>query len=269
MTFSFGRNWQKFVTEVTPDHVQNAGADLKRLLRLEDLTGKRFLDIGCGSGIVSLAARRLGASVHSFDFDPHSVAASQSLRDKFLPGDPAWRIERGSVLDPEYLSSLGRFDIVYSWGVLHHTGNMRQALENALIPLQPDGLLAIAIYNDQGVTSQRWLKLKERYNRSGALGRKALELATFAATWGKSFVADIVRVKPLRTIRAWREYSRQRGMRPWRDIVDWAGGFPFEVATPEAILDFYRPKGLVLEAMKTCGGGKGCNEFLFRRVSHP
>ena len=59
--------------------------------------------------------------------------------------------------------------------------------------------------------------------------------------------------------------ENERGMNRWRDVVDWVGGFPFEVASPERVFDFYRARGFELERLITCRGGHGCNSFVFRR----
>jgi 2-polyprenyl-3-methyl-5-hydroxy-6-metoxy-1,4-benzoquinol methylase len=141
--FGFGKNWARFLSVVTEEHIAAAEGSLRRLLQVEDLTGRRFLDIGSGSGLFSLAARRLGATVHSFDFDPQSVACARELKRRFFNGDTSWTIEQGSVLDAEYLRSLGQFDVVYSWGVLHHTGAMWTALEHAILPVAPGGKLFV------------------------------------------------------------------------------------------------------------------------------
>ena len=163
--FAFGRNWSRFLRVLNDDRVRQAEASLREMLETNDLSGKSFLDIGSGSGLFSLAARRLGATVRSFDYDPHSVACTNELKRRYFPEDPAWAVEQGSVLDKDYLARLGTWDIVYSWGVLHHTGDMWKAMENAAGMVKPQGLLFIAIYNDEGGRSARWTQLKQLYNR--------------------------------------------------------------------------------------------------------
>src|SRR5690349_12253090 len=132
--FEFGKNWTSFLNTVNESHVLKAEESLKQMLGLETLSGLSFLDAGCGSGLFSLAAVRLGARVHSFDFDPSSVACTRELKRRYAPNADNWVVETGNVLEPEYLAGLGKFDIIYSWGVLHHTGNMHQALENVVLP---------------------------------------------------------------------------------------------------------------------------------------
>src|SRR5262249_54096870 len=149
---------------------------------------------------------------------------------RFAP-DANWTIEQGSALDEQYLRSLGKFDVVYSWGVLHHTGDMWKALDLASIPACSQ--LMIAIYNDQGGTSNRWRWMKRRYNSAGPIFRKLAELFTWFSGWGVFFL-----LAPFRTLRAYKSYTEQRGMSPWHDVVDWSGGYPFEVAKPERIFEF-------------------------------
>ncbi|MFN7192279.1 MAG: class I SAM-dependent methyltransferase, partial [Rhodospirillales bacterium] len=125
--FAFGMNWRSYIARIDAAHVGHADNSLRKLLRRDRLDGLRFLDIGCGSGISSLAARRLGARVQAFDYDSQSVLASRALKARFRPDDNEWIIDQGSALDPAFMRTLGHFDIVHAWGVLHHTGDMWQA----------------------------------------------------------------------------------------------------------------------------------------------
>src|SRR5262249_46334089 len=103
---AFGGNWGSFIDLVDDQRVEAAVAALPAGLHVPDLTGREFLDIGCGSGLFSLAAQRLGARVRSFDFDADSVAATTELRRRYAP-DSDWRIEPGSVLDDDFMADLG------------------------------------------------------------------------------------------------------------------------------------------------------------------
>jgi len=266
--FAFGENWSLFLTLLNDDRIQLAEQSLRKALKVQDLKGKRFLDIGSGSGLFSLAARRLGAKVHSFDYDPKSVACTAELKRRYFPDDPNWQVEQGSALDANYLESLGQWDIVYSWGVLHHTGNMALALANAANRVADGGTLFIAIYNDQGRVSRYWLKIKQAYNGLPNGLRWLVLWPTTIRLWGPPILIDFLKGQPFH---AWRNYSREslRGMSPWRDVIDWVGGLPFEVATPEHIFYFYHSKGFQLEELKTCGGGLGCNEFVFTKTAAP
>ncbi len=260
--FSFGENWAQFLKNLNEDRIRKAEKSLCQKLDVENLQGKRFLDIGSGSGLFSLAARRLGATVHSFDYDPESVACTLYLKEKFFPDDDDWVVESGSVLDKEYLDSLGQWDVVYSWGVLHHTGNMQQAFENVSDLVVDRGKLFIAIYNDQGGNSRRWLKVKQIYNKLPSALRGLVLVPAFIVQWGPATLRDFLIGKPFHTAR---NYGRVRGMSLWRDVVDWVGGLPFEVASPEEVFRFFKRKGFRIEEFTTQAGGSGCNEFVFRR----
>jgi 2-polyprenyl-6-hydroxyphenyl methylase/3-demethylubiquinone-9 3-methyltransferase len=261
LRFEFGKNWGRFLKTTSDKNILEAETSLKKWLGVESLEGKRFLDIGSGSGLFSLAARRLGATVFSFDYDRYSVACTRKLQEMHYPGDVRWQVEQGDALDSAYLEKLGAFDIVYSWGVLHHTGQMWKAIGNASERVGPGGTLWIALYNDQGRASRTWWAVKHAYNRLPAGARFLVLGPAFVRTWGPTFVRDALRGKPWST---WKAYGVERGMSPWPDVVDWVGGYPFEVCKPEEVFEFLKARGFALQKLQTCAGGHGCNEFVFK-----
>jgi 2-polyprenyl-3-methyl-5-hydroxy-6-metoxy-1,4-benzoquinol methylase len=262
--FEFGKNWASFLDTLDDEKISEAVDSLRQMLETDSLEGKTFLDIGSGSGLFSLAARKMGAWVHSLDYDPNSVACTQELRRRYFPNDDRWTVESGSALDAAYIAALGKFDVVYSWGVLHHTGDMWTALANAAVPVAPHGKLFVAIYNDQGTSSRRWTKTKRLYNQLPSSLRFLVVWPSFWVLNWRTLTKDTLRLDPLKSIR---NYGKGlRGMSFWQDVVDWVGGYPFEVATPEQIFDFYRQRGFELQRLRTCGGSLGCNEFVFRKA---
>lgn len=272
LNFSFGKNWQSFIKGyINEERIAEAKKSLLDFLGDNKIEGKTFLDIGCGSGLFSLAAYQLGAAkVLSFDLDEHSVACCKYLCQK--EGNPGnWQVEQGSILDKNFILPLGRFDLVYSWGVLHHTGRMYEAIENALSLVGKGGLLYIAIYNKAdsfGVypdgrfgTSDFWKKAKKIYAHSHYFIQRAVDYAAMAFL----ITAYILTLKnPVKKIKGHKEL---RGM-SWKvDIRDWLGGWPYEYACVEEIFKFVKKYGFLLENLKANNGLKN-NEFLFIKKEH-
>lgn len=258
--FEFGKNWSQFLAVLNEDRISHAKRSLCHMLEADDLRGRSFLDVGSGSGLFSLAARRLGARVYSFDYDPKSVACTRELKRRYFPDDPEWTVAEGSVLDGDYVGCLGRFDVVYSWGVLHHSGAMWRAMENVVPLVNDGGKLFIAIYNDMGYLSGRWRWVKKTYNER-PWTKPLLLLYGLVRLWGLQTFLDLRHGRPFAT---WRRYKDERGMSPWYDVVDWIGGWPYEYATPEAVFEFFRDRGFALRKLIT-RQGRGCNEFVFLR----
>ena len=256
ISFSFGKNWADFVAaNFSDERVDIARRHLLNFLRVPDLEGKYFLDIGSGSGIHSLAALRAGATkIVSFDLDPFSVQTTDFVRKSYGQGSD-WTVMHGSVLDQEFLRRLEPADIAYSWGVLHHTGKMWEAIINAATLRKPDGLFYIALYTTDH-KSDYWTRVKIRYNAASKLGKRAMESRYLVR---HTLLPHLLRLKnPLKTMR---DYKKSRGMSYMIDVRDWLGGYPYEHTTPGEMLRFGRDElGLELTNLKT---GDACTEYLF------
>lgn len=260
--FEFGVNWGNFLKTMDNERLDEAVRSLSEWIGMSDLTNRTFFDIGSGSGLFSLAARKMGAEVRSFDYDDNCVMCTKELKNRYFPNDKLWTIERGDILDDSYMSKYSEYDVVYSWGVLHHTGNMYKALENAGKHVKNGGFLFIAIYNDQGLLSRLWTLEKKVYVSLPNILKMFIATVFFTVLWSVRGIEDIIHLRPFYS---WKQYKKKRGMSPWHDAVDWVGGYPFEVAKPEYIFDFFHKHGFSLERMSTCGMGHGCNQYLLRK----
>jgi len=257
VTFSFGKNWERFVRDnFSEERVEISKSHILGFLGRSNLGGLYFLDVGCGSGIHSLAALKAGAArVVGFDVDPHSVGTAEAVRDR-VGSFPHWEVRQGSILDEAFLQTVEPADIVYSWGVLHHTGDLWRAVRNAAGLVKEGGLFYIALY-ERTEMSDHWIEVKKRYNRAAPFGKKRME-------WGhvyRHFFAGRGPRGILRSVEYIRTYRKIRGMEFWTDIRDWLGGWPYEPATPEEVTSFCRDElGLRPVTVKT---GEANVEYLF------
>jgi SAM-dependent methyltransferase len=261
--FRFGENWRRFAASLRPEQIIEAERSLVRLLGYSDLSGLSFLDIGSGSGLFSLVARKMGARVRSFDADTDSVTCTQALRDHYCPNDPLWAVGRGSILNAEFVNGLGTFDIVYSWGVLHHTGAMWRALENATTRVAPDGILAVALYRRTPLC-RAWTIEKRLYAGVPPAVQAVIRILYKAAfLLGKAAQGQ----NPITFMQS---YKSNRGMSWHHDVHDWLGGYPYESASASAVERQLDHLGFnLMQACKHPVGfglfGTGCDEFVARR----
>lgn len=260
--FAFGENWASYSKLIGEPQIEHAKEGLLKLIPAEDFKGRSFLDIGCGSGLHALAASRLGVSrIVGVDIDPNSATTARKILTERNPSAP-WQIENISVFDltPDHF---GTFDIVYSWGVLHHTGDLWQAVSKAAALVAPNGLLAVAFYRETYLDP--FWKLEKRFYTNAPPSIQSFIKSSYinafrvarAATRQESF-ADYIS-----------KYSSRRGMDFEHDVHDWLGGYPYEAAlAPEVdrrmiALGFKAER--VFARSKSSGiFGSGCDEYVYR-----
>ncbi|CAO3460084.1 hypothetical protein [Azospirillum argentinense] len=264
--FAFGKNWQGFLDHhFSEERVTIAQKHLLDFLRLPDLRGKTVLDIGSGSGIHSLGMWRAGAErVISFDYDPNSVAATQALHAR--SGAPRnWTVTRGSVLDANFMAGLPKADIVYSWGVLHHTGAQWTALRHACGQVAEDGLLYIALYTADAYirpTPEDWLRIKKAYNAGGWLKKRWMELDYIWFFMARRSLSGLLKVPGMA-----RSYRQGRGMSMMVDLRDWLGGWPMEFSTLREVLSLCQDE--LGFSLRRLASDEPNSEYLFARRPEP
>jgi SAM-dependent methyltransferase len=253
--FDFGSNWQAFSDRfIDAQRLALAVGSLQSLLEKDTLNGVSFLDVGCGSGLFSIAAHQLRASrVTGIDINPRCIAVSERNRDRLVPGAPISFV-RASVLSPETLDAFGAFDVVYAWGSLHHTGAMWEAIRNAAARVNIDGTLVVAIYNKH-FTSPLWKTIKWLYNQLPGIAQRFMVVLFAVIIYVAKFLVT------------WRNpLDKERGMDFWYDVIDWVGGYPYEYATRDDVKNFVCGQGFVLHQCIPAPVPTGCNEFVFVKL---
>lgn len=258
--FEFGKNWKAYSRKIDQGRIDSAIKDLTKLFP-EGLAGKMFLDIGCGSGLHSLAALKLGAvSVTAIDLDEESVETTKAVLTQFAP-QANWKADVVSIFDASP-QTLGTFDVVYSWGVLHHTGDMWRAIERAGALVEPGGRFAIAIYEATPFDSV-WKVEKKLYAHAPRPMQWLLRQFYMAALLARVSLRE----NPVAYVR---NYARLRGMDFSHDAHDWLGGHPYETASAHDLIARVCAQGFTelrsFPIPRTIGLlGTGCSEFVFIR----
>jgi 2-polyprenyl-6-hydroxyphenyl methylase/3-demethylubiquinone-9 3-methyltransferase len=260
--FDFGGNWADFSRKAaTPEKARQAAEHFAELLSGIDLRGRTFLDIGFGQGFSLLSASSMGARAVGCDINPKCHDVIERNRGLFDAGSAAIGLQVGSILDPAVVGALrarpeaaaGGYDVVHSWGVLHHTGDMARALTNAASLVRPGGHLVIAIYNRHW-TSLAWVAIKAAYVHAPRFMQRALVGLLYPVIWLAKLA--VTRRDPKTT---------DRGMDFYYDVVDWVGGYPYEYASVGELQEAARPLGLELVRAIPAKVPTGCNEFVFRK----
>ena len=261
LRYGFGKNWEQFVKQhFNPERVEISKKYMLNFLKMDNLQGKYFLDIGCGSGLHSLAALQAGAArIVSFDLDPGSVKTALTLKE--YAGNPShWTVLQGSILDDSFISQIEPADIAYSWGVLHHTGALWKSFENAAGLMNTSGVFYVALYTEtyvEGLPKEYWLSVKQNYNRASSFGKKVMEVRHL---WMFYLYKRIRNIPHL--IKQVKEYKALRGMELYTNLKDWLGGWPMEYSSQEEVIDHAHDLGLSLINFKS---GEANLEYVFCR----
>lgn len=260
LQFDFGANWAAYARTITPEKINKAEKCLRQLVGQDRLDGLTFLDIGCGSGLHALAALRLGAqSVHAIDVNINSVTTTRNVLQQYA-ADGNWIVEQKSILDDLPAS---QYDIVYSWGVLHHTGAMNKAVHKAASLVRPGGKFIIALYKKTPLCG--FWRIEKRLFNALPSWLRFIPTSIYVALYACGLLAQ--KRNPISYIRS---YKNARGMNFWHDAIDWLGGYPYESATPDEVDELVTTQGFqALSSFNTrpCTAfgvfGSGCAEYAF------
>jgi 2-polyprenyl-6-hydroxyphenyl methylase/3-demethylubiquinone-9 3-methyltransferase len=251
IVYEFGKQWASYSRMLDERKLEAAKQSLQKLLGTETLYGKSFLDIGCGSGVFLIAASQLGAKrLVGIDVDPLAVQVSDENVRRWLDDPGNISVQNISVLDEKKMASLGAFDVVYAWGSLHHTGEMRRALEIASRSVKSGGRFIISIYN-RHFSSPSWKVIKRFYNLLPPIARRLM-------VW--AFVPVILLAKWVVTLN--NPLRKGRGMTFMIDVLDWLGGYPYEYASMEEMNRLLSQLGFAVERNFPAEVPTGCNEFV-------
>jgi SAM-dependent methyltransferase len=261
--FDFGHNWAEFSDNAaTCERAAQARAQFVSLVGDIGLNGRSFLDIGFGQGFSLLSARALGARVVGCDINPKCGEVIDRIRVLFPDvGTAAIPLRVGSILDDAVVAALrdtpecggAGFDVVHSWGVLHHTGDMKRALATAGSLVRPGGHFVVAIYNRHW-SSLPWLAIKALHFHSPGWLKQAMVTALYPVIWLAKLAAT-----------GRNPTSMERGMDFYYNVVDWVGGYPYEYATIAEVEEMCRPMGFSLVRSIPARVPTGCNELVFRK----
>lgn len=264
--FDFGENWSEFSAHaLTADKVRQAREEFSSLGRDSgvDLAGRSFLDIGFGQGLSLLSAAAAGARAVGCDINPKCAQVLERNRALF-PEAAAVQVPVvvGSILEPATVESLRRlapdaagYEVVHSWGVLHHTGRMWAAVDAAASLVRPGGTLILALYNRHW-TSPAWTVIKRFYVMVPAWLQRLMVAVMYpvilAAKWA------VTGRNPVKM---------ERGMDFYYNVVDWVGGYPYEYASVDEVSRYLGDKGFTLRMSVAAKVPTGCNEFAFSRMA--
>jgi SAM-dependent methyltransferase len=258
MRFSFGKNWQSYSKyAITTARIEQARQTFRELITGIDIKGKKFIDIGFGQGLSLIAAAEMNADVLGVDLDSDNVEALDHI-SRVMGFPKPIKTLIVSILDDGFVDQgRGRYDIVHSWGVLHHTGQMKKAIDNACALVAEGGVFICAIYNRHW-SSPLWKVIKWSYNRFPESIQKIMIALFYPILYMAKYIVTLKNPK-----------KKERGMDFFHDVVDWVGGYPYEYAGMQEIRDYVCDHGFECVKMRAAQVPTGCNEFMFKRISGP